>query len=52
MLFYPSLDIFANSSSLRILIFLPDISINPSVAKDDSVRMALLVLMFESEARS
>ena len=50
--FYPILLIFFSFSSSIILIFLPSIVINFSVAKLDKVRIAFEVVMFDKLAKS
>ena len=50
--FYPILLIFFSFSSSMLLIFLPSIVINLSVAKLESVRMAFEVVIFDKLAKS
>ena len=50
--YQPNWLIFINSSLLTILIFRPSIAIRFSLAKLDSVRIALLVVIFERLAKS
>ena len=52
LFFHPILLIFFSLSSSIILIFLPSMVINRSVAKLESVRMALEVVIFDKLARS
>lgn len=50
--YQPNWLIFINSSLLTILIFRPSIAIRFSLAKLDSVRIALLVVIFDRLAKS